>query len=1433
MWKSPDKFLGNTGGSPVDFGGPPKSDRECSIVSAGHDSSAISAKGRAPHQWRSVTGRRPVLSSIGWALALMFGCVANTFADAKPPASPPDPAAHTVIVPYDLAKPLHQQKASRYYLDRDSFERLWKLAKENRKPELPVDATDKPAAVLHSAMYRVAIEDEQVVIEAKFEIGTRGRWAALPLSVAGDLSASVVARDWRVDDKSAALAEGRVLFENPGHHVVEAVFEQKKTSNWRDLKLTLPQAAASFASLVVPATDGRPEIEGAELMTEDAAGGQRIFTAVLGNRRSLTIQRGPKRPLDDDGLPAVADVDLIIGHTLGGADSIFADARFQFPGTERSRFALMTDANIQIASWTVRQGGRDLAVRSWASREEQGTRVIEFEFDQPAADEAQVLLWGSRKGGGGSQRSPLLEARATKGQQTIALLHDETVELQPQPTSTQRRIEKPAALDPSMLGARGKVSAIYYRLQQGGTLGYTVTAADLKWEAKADYVFQLSAQKQEMMAAIVLKRGLGSWSQVRIGLPAQFEIQSVAGPSLTAWKQEGGDLFLQFNPATTGAEARLVIYLAKSIPQPQAQWPIEPLRFSGFKKIEGAALIAAHAATEAQLVGFAPSQDFSETDPRTVTDVFTIAPPLEKKRALKFQRGNWSAVVAIAKQPVRFSADAVVLAQATDAGLLVSQQVGFYVEQGALDRVTVKLPASLPEATVKGDGLRETRIAVNGGMREYDCSFQSEVLSQAALTFDMPLPLGDELSLPFVEVVNAERLRRFFVLDNSSKRESRVLAANGVETAAKSSLPFIPAVLSQPAFYRGHGGSGELRVGYRELQSTEGHAAIVGLADITSVWRADGERWDTVIYSIYNRSLQFLPVVLPDTAELIAVAVGGEAVRADEQIRSDGKRARLIPLIQTRSGQRSLEVKLIYRVPAPPDPAPHQLPAVLRMDDPELLGISAERTVWTAIVPRRFTVAKVDGNMEEVTEESKTLEKLQGYMADLGRINRALSSFALSYSKEEGESALREAQQLAKQIEDETAMVDSRSRDKAEAFRKSKSRLGIDGDADRRAALQSQVALDLGSVKQELGKQQDVLMMNAGVIAGQTGQVMVDQRRDNYWNFNTAAGQQGRQIESLDARGAAGVAEQAGRLVAVNDNVLVSGGFLEQPAVSKPQPADAAKTVAMPAVAATDGAFAFAGTIVGTGTLAKVGGGSLTLSGANTYTGSASIQVGTTFQMAGVGGVPAQNEVTAQTQAANNARANVIVQLQAGGAGFGAGQPVPVVGAAAQTIDGLTRHRELLREEDKKMMAQLPAAMRIPPTAGADRPSVSDPLAAVAAPAPRGVPQAQTAARSAAAGEKTEAGLAAAQAARPSVQFGLEAQVSNQLRVTGRRSLMIEVPTDGTAHHFRKLKDHAVLELRLRKSWTSDQKQSAVWLGAGLAAYLIIGAIARKRRNRA
>ena len=558
------------------------------------------------------------------------------------------------------------------------------------------------------------------------------------------------------------------------------------------------------------------------------------------------------------------------------------------------------------------------------------------------------------------------------------------------------------------------MQALTYRLSPGQTLAFDAKPAAAKTEARTDYVVQLSEQKQEIFAAIALKRQRGTWQQLRVDLPAPgYEVQAVNGPQLATWEQVGDQIFLRFATGTA-AETRVVVYAATTRAQAAKDWTVQPMKLDGIDKLKGTTIIAAHAAIETRLGS--PLTNAKEIDVSTQTEVFTITPPIAKQRALEFERADWAASVTLAEQPARFAADGILLAQATENGLLISQQIALSVEQGALKHVVIRLPKTLPEATVKGDLLREARPSIVGEFREYDCTFQSQggLQGSTTLTFDMNLPLTDaELTLPFVEVADASRLRRWCILDNASARELTIPKSDGVEPTTKDALPYVPELVSQPRYYTVKN-SGSLSVIFKQLQASAGNAAIITLADISTIFRTDGERWDTVVYSVQNRALQFLPVILPDGAELIAVTVSGEPVRADEAAQ-EKRRIRLIPMIQTRPGQTSMEVRLVYRIKGT------SIAASQHLDDPEVPGISAERTIWTVTLPKGYRVSDnfqtYFGNMEMISKEGHEVERLNKMLSDFQTMNRYLSSNTANLSEQDIKQTVEEAKKLGQEIQ--------------------------------------------------------------------------------------------------------------------------------------------------------------------------------------------------------------------------------------------------------------------------------------------------------------------------------------------------------------------------------------------------------------------------------
>ena len=86
--------------------------------------------------------------------------------------------------------------------------------------------------------------------------------------------------------------------------------------------------------------------------------------------------------------------------------------------------------------------------------------------------------------------------------------------------------------------------------------------------------------------------------------------------------------------------------------------------------------------------------------------------------------------------------------------------------------------------------------------------------------------------------------------------------------------------------------------------------------------------------------------------------------------------------------------------------------------DPELPGITVERTFWNVWLPDDRTLSKFDGNMEAVVEEVQKVEKLEGAVQELKQLVMTCVSPLSSVSTKQ--SAYRNADRLRREIEVET-----------------------------------------------------------------------------------------------------------------------------------------------------------------------------------------------------------------------------------------------------------------------------------------------------------------------------------------------------------------------------------------------------------------------------
>ncbi|MDP1591160.1 MAG: hypothetical protein Q8M07_25625, partial [Prosthecobacter sp.] len=435
-----------------------------------------------------------VVLSLCWTASGLFA-LRSTLSAQAPPA---DPAAHTVIVPYDPKQPLETQKAERFYLGYEEFQRLWKTAKENRR-SLAAETDATQHAVIHDALYQGRIEERGLVLEARITATTRGHWTKLLLpfvQVVGDKDGTkALVGEVRVDGKAAALSDHWLTLEHPGTHAIELTVTLPLARVWTDLTLRLPPALAGMLALHTPKSDGWLRVNGVAASTVEEQTEGRLFTQTLGTHREVRLQRSSRGLERGEGPVPAANVRATLTLRELEPEVLDAEVVYEFPGAVRRtlEFAVDEKSGPEIGAMAVfttipNAGEVEVPVMTTQTRSEGGKRIFTLTLRHEVSHGATIRVTRASRhvNAAGVRTLPLIQPLAQRVKQEVAVLHDDTMKVQVHGGTAQRSTNMDRG---SMLDA-GR-----WQWSGGQVPTYEVQPAAMFAEADVSYVFQLSEQK--------------------------------------------------------------------------------------------------------------------------------------------------------------------------------------------------------------------------------------------------------------------------------------------------------------------------------------------------------------------------------------------------------------------------------------------------------------------------------------------------------------------------------------------------------------------------------------------------------------------------------------------------------------------------------------------------------------------------------------------------------------------------------------------------------------------------------------------------------------------------------------------------------------------------------------------------------------------------
>lgn len=362
----------------------------------------------------------------------------------------------------------------------------------------------------------------------------------------------------------------------------------------------------------------------------------------------------------------------------------------------------------------------------------------------------------------------------------------------------------------------------------------------------------------------------------------------------------------------------------------------------------------------------------------------------------------------LARAVPKLSADAVTLVTVSDTAVDYSLALQWKIADAAADTFTFTTPDWLAgKLDFQGAAIRQTSFASGGegtGRTRWTVTLQDPVGSRYFLLATATLPPPAEKREVIAPTITFERAvladmaadaqaadgqeaapfaaletqRQYVVVINISGNQLAPIGEVG-ETVQRDELPIVvdqKLVDQATAVVRIRSQRSEVRDqneqvaaapkwSLKSFAAQAGAAASVNLADLTTVLAADGTWRMQCVYTIKNRSRQFLALQLPEKSQALSVFVADQPSRL-VALKKDDKTYQLIALPKTSEADLSFQVKLVlggrlpqgsllrgFRIWSQEIELP--TPNVVSLSDDKEYGIPVARTLWAVHVPKDWS----------------------------------------------------------------------------------------------------------------------------------------------------------------------------------------------------------------------------------------------------------------------------------------------------------------------------------------------------------------------------------------------------------------------------------------------------------------------------------------------
>jgi hypothetical protein len=915
-----------------------------------------------------VTPKRAVAS-----IALVVLVQPHFAAGQEKPVSEASPT--TLIVPFDAGtEPLASE---RVFLSHEQFLQLYKLA----NPDKVSKQSAPQAGGVFEAFYTAKLnsnvtrpEDSTIEVTARYAVKSYvdGQLVVeLPVG-------QVAARDAKLDGQAAALiaAPGcfKVAVAKPGLHVIDFVFEVPARISGATGSFTLPLLpvpAGKFA-FVLPEKDLSVRVNGSSTIYRRVA--QEEAQTV-----EFAIDKGGEvgvswQPQQAQGAAAVVHVDSVQAVTITDAGTTVSQGfayRIRQGGIADTSFTLAESLKLQSIS------GPD--VGGWEVQGEGAARKLRVIFRRNVTDQTRLTIESFLDSKIGTESVTIAVPQIAPREITneigqVAIFAGNQFSLRAEQVESLVQVDSDKFTTQIPISRPNVAPQLTYRFSKRP---FTLNLRVARQESQAHVTAQQGAfgtlRKQKLTTRLRYNLTGAPRSSLSVALPANFVLLDLQATGLhdyyVAKQDDGETLTIDLNAPRLGLiEVVLSGFTTRDDASSSITFP-QPLDAS---KLETTGAIWLDEGFVATLESFDGWRSIDAT--AIGSELSSIRPGHPIQFAFSSSSTNPSAVtLSIEQSNPKLSANGVSMVTVTDIAVIYTLALQWQIDAAKTDTLTLTTPDWLAgKLDFQGPGVREATQSDAGDNRtRWTIHLRNPVSGRyfATATATLPPPTTEVLAPSLVfesEQKPVEPQRQYVLLINSSLSQLSNVDPSLVESVHREDVPVVvqkefvdqatelvrvKSLLTAPKWSL-----------HRFAQQASAPASI-NVADLTTVLSRDGTYRAQGLYTIKNRSRQFLAVRMPPGTELLSVFVAGQPSRAVTAALPSlkGESAQLIALPKTSAASLSFPVKIVWRGRLPsPLPKSARLirdefsvpaPQILSQQDDADYGIPVARTRWTVYLP--------------------------------------------------------------------------------------------------------------------------------------------------------------------------------------------------------------------------------------------------------------------------------------------------------------------------------------------------------------------------------------------------------------------------------------------------------------------------------------------------